>query len=55
LPAPSMKEAMPRDAQRSVPGSRAHEPLECYAKFCKLVLENVPHSQKMLTSNTTLR
>ena len=37
-PAPSMKEAMPHDAQRSVPGSRTHEPIECYAKFCKLVL-----------------
>ena len=38
LPAPSMKEAMPHDAQRSVPGSRTHEPIECYAKFGKLVL-----------------
>ena len=38
LPAPSMKEAMPHDAQRSVPGSRAHEPFDYYAKFCKLAL-----------------
>ena len=38
LPAPSMKEAMPHDAQRSAPGSRAPEPIECYAKFGKLVL-----------------
>jgi hypothetical protein len=38
LPGPSMKEAMPHDAQRSAPGSRAHEPIDCYAKFCKLVL-----------------
>jgi hypothetical protein len=38
LPAPSMKEAMPHDAQRSAPGSRTHEPIEGYAKFCKLVL-----------------
>jgi len=38
LPAPSMKEAMPHDAQRSAPGSRTQEPIECYAKFRKLVL-----------------
>jgi len=38
LPAPSMKEAMPHDAQRSAPGSRAHEPIDCYAKFCKWVV-----------------
>jgi len=41
LPAPSMKEAVPHDAQRSAPGSRAHEPIECYAKFCKLVIWKV--------------
>jgi hypothetical protein len=41
LPAPSMKEAMPHDAQRSAPGSRTHEPIECYTKFCKLVPENI--------------
>jgi hypothetical protein len=33
-----MKEATPHDAQRSAPGSRAHEPIECYAKFRKLGL-----------------
>jgi hypothetical protein len=38
LPAPSMKEVMPHDAQRSVPGSRTHEPIECYTKFGKLGL-----------------
>ena len=41
MPAPSMKEAMPHDAQRSLPGSRTHEPIDCYAKFCKLVLESI--------------
>ena len=38
LPAPSLKEAMPHDAQRNAPGSRTPEPIEGYAKFCKLVL-----------------
>ena len=40
LPAPSMKEARPHDAQRSAPGSRTPEPIEGYAKFCKLVLND---------------
>ena len=47
LPAPSMKEAMPHDAQRSVPGSRTHEPIECYAKFCKLVLVRDPSNKPL--------
>ena len=38
LPAPSMREAVPHNAQRSAPGSRTHETIECYAKFCKLGL-----------------
>jgi hypothetical protein len=54
LPAPSMKEAMPQDAQRNAPGSRTPEHIECYAKFCKLVLGFQPSrvlSQFKLRSN----